>query len=64
MERTEVKTRLKEYRLSRCWTLRELSEATGIPIQTLSYLEKGRSLPTDLTVAKLLRAIPDLAKVA
>lgn len=64
MERHELRTKLKAYRLSRLWTFRELSEATGINIQTLHKIETGGCMPTDLTVAKLLRAIPDLKDVA
>jgi transcriptional regulator with XRE-family HTH domain len=50
----------KKYRLQRLWTLRQMANAVGVTIPTIWKIENGRVKPHDLTVAKILRALPDL----
>ena len=45
----------------RCWTLKKLSESTGISRQTLSYIKHGKSC-TDrigMKIAEALNAEPE-----
>ncbi len=49
---------LKNYRLDKGWTLRQLSALTGYPTATLSRIELCRVEPHDLTKAKIRRALP------
>jgi transcriptional regulator with XRE-family HTH domain len=48
---------IKEYRLKRLWTLRQMSEATGVPIPTLQKIEKGKVRPHELTIRKITQAL-------
>jgi DNA-binding XRE family transcriptional regulator len=58
-DRSEFPIRLKEYRLKRCWTLRQMGNATGISTVAIWNIENGRVKPHELTVAKIRRALPD-----
>jgi transcriptional regulator with XRE-family HTH domain len=51
---------LKRYRLSKLWTMRQMSAVTGIGLRTIWMIEHGKSVPHDLTIAKLKKALPDL----
>lgn len=50
--RTTVGGRIRQLRRSRRWTLKQLSEASGIPLSTLSKVETGL---VSLNVEKLLK---------
>lgn len=52
--------KLKEYRLRKGWTLRQLSGVTGYPTATLSRIENGRVEPHELTMANIIRALPNV----
>ena len=53
--------RLKAYRLDRLWTLHQMATVTGLSISGLQSIENGKVQPHDLTVAKILKALPDLS---
>lgn len=50
---------LKEYRIAKRLTLRELSDRTGYPVGTLSRIENQKVKPHDLTKAKIQDALSD-----
>lgn len=47
---------LKGMRLGKGWTLKQLAGETGLSISYLSDIERGRTLPTIGTLAKILTA--------
>ena len=55
---------LKAYRLNNLWTIQEVADVTKVSISTLSDIENGKRSPSDLTRAKILRALPDLLEAA
>ena len=50
-------TRLKRRRLEKGWTLRDLSEASGLSRQTLSFLERGQREPRPGNITLLARVL-------
>lgn len=48
---------LKALRTSNGWTLKQLSERTGLSVSYLSDLERGRTLPSIDTLDKVLTAL-------
>lgn len=48
-----MSTNLKELRVGRRWSLRDVSKMTGIPISSLSEYERGLHIPWDDHIAKL-----------
>jgi len=52
--------RLREYRVSREWTLEHLSRLTGVSVTALSCIERGFQNPSPLTAQKLKRTLPGL----
>jgi len=46
-------TRLKRRRLEKGWTLRDLRDATGFSVRTLSLLERGETEPRPATISRL-----------
>jgi transcriptional regulator with XRE-family HTH domain len=57
---------LRVLRKSKGWTIEELSNRSGIPMSTLSRVERGLQEPSTGTLVKLARALDldDLAKLA
>ncbi len=52
---------LKNYRMEKGWTLRQVSALTGYPMATLSRIENHKVEPYDLTKAKIRKALPFFA---
>ena len=52
--------KLKEYRLEREWTLRQMANVIGIDIRTIWNLENGKAIPHELTYRKLIKALPGI----
>jgi transcriptional regulator with XRE-family HTH domain len=50
-------TRLRRRRLEKGWTLKHLSELTGLSLQTLSSLERGTREPRPATITLLARVL-------
>jgi transcriptional regulator with XRE-family HTH domain len=48
--------RIRDLRMSAGWSLRELSDKSGVAASTLSTLERGQSMPTVGSLYKLSRA--------
>lgn len=59
-----LSTELKKFRMERELTLQRLAALTGVSVMTLSRIENQRVKPSDLTIAKITKAIPQLAEVA
>lgn len=53
----EPTNRLRRIRQERFWTLDELSEASGVHVQTLMRIEHGQVRPRALTVKRLAKAL-------
>lgn len=64
MSSTDVKRigeALREFRLTKkLWTLERMAMFTNLSIPTIDRLEKGKANPSQLTLAKLRRAFPEL----
>jgi transcriptional regulator with XRE-family HTH domain len=58
-ERPDIAARLKTYRLTKMWTLKQLANAVGLSTVTVWKIENGKVSPHELTVAKIQRALPD-----
>lgn len=54
---TVTKEQLRAARALVDWTVRDLSDATGIHRNTITMIERGRSQPTEETMATLQRAL-------
>lgn len=52
MASTKLGKRLKDFRLARIWTQRQLAAAIGIHLITVVRIENGKGV-TDLTKAKI-----------
>ena len=52
--------RLKRYRLSKLWTLDQMAVITRLSIAGLSRIERGKAVPSDLSISKIKQALPDL----
>lgn len=52
--------KLKTYRLSNLWTLQQMADKCGLSTGTIQRIESDAVDPHDLSIAKLLRAFPDL----
>ena len=52
--------RIRNFRLGKLWTLKQLSEKTGLPVSTLSQIENGKVKPHALTIAKIRNRLPEL----
>jgi transcriptional regulator with XRE-family HTH domain len=52
-----TKEQLRAARALVDWTVRDLSDATGIHRNTITMIERGRSQPTEETMATLQRAL-------
>lgn len=52
-----VAVRVKSLRLARGLTARELAQAAGLSLNTISLIERGRMSPTVATLHKLARAL-------
>jgi transcriptional regulator with XRE-family HTH domain len=50
-----TKEQLRAARALVDWTVRDLSEATGVHRNTITMIERGRSQPTEETMATLQR---------
>jgi len=48
--------RVRELRTRRKWTLRELSERTGVSVQMLSFIERGDKVGSVQTLTKIAEA--------
>lgn len=48
---------LKEWRVRRGWTQRDLQELSGVPLEAISRMEHGKQQPTWQTAIKLARAL-------
>lgn len=48
---------LKMIRKEEKMTLKELAEASGLSLNTISFLENGKSKPNPITIAKLSKAL-------
>lgn len=59
-ERSKVGPLLKRYRLSREWTYEQLAAAAGMSAGAIWYIEKGRKIPSELTVERLRKRLPGL----
>lgn len=49
--------RLRELRLDKAWTQRELANRADVTKETVSRLEKSRNVPQPTTLGKLARAL-------
>lgn len=56
-KQTQFGALLREIRITFEWTLRKLSEITGINQKTLSEYERGIRLPSRMNMEKIKRAI-------
>lgn len=52
-----VSKRLRAFRKSRAYTLRTLSELSGVSVNTISLIERGKTSPTIATLHKLAAAL-------
>ena len=61
MSTEDIATKIKKYRIGHLWTLKKMAEKAGVSAAGLCSLEtRINKEPQDLTMAKLLRAFPDL----
>jgi DNA-binding XRE family transcriptional regulator len=60
IEKIDIGKKLKQYRMRKLWTLRQMATVTDLSEATIYKIEVGDVTPHDLTVAKILKAIPDL----
>lgn len=51
-----IKTRVKEFRLARLWTQKQMAAAVGVSVGTIMNIERGNTV-SDLTQAKVDRFI-------
>lgn len=49
--------KLKQIRLSKGYSLRKLELKSGVSRQTVANIEKGRGVPTELTLYRLAKAL-------
>lgn len=49
--------KLKQIRLTKGYSLRKLEMKSGVTRQTVSNIEKGRNVPTELTLHRLAKAL-------
>ena len=59
-ENNTIGNKLKRYRMSHLWTLQQMATMAGLSVGTIQRIESGSVEPHDLSVAKLIRAFPDL----
>ena len=52
-----VSKRLRAFRKSKSYTLRDLSELSGVSVNTISLIERGKTSPTIATLHKLASAL-------
>ena len=52
-----VSKRLKAFRKSQGYTLRTLAEMSGVSVNTISLIERGKTSPTIATLHKLATAL-------
>jgi transcriptional regulator with XRE-family HTH domain len=56
MQEKPIGHRLRLLRAERGLTLREAAKRAGVAKETISYIERGETRPSDLTLAKLAKA--------
>jgi transcriptional regulator with XRE-family HTH domain len=49
--------KVKELRLQKLWTQRQLAERAGLSLRAVNAIETGKNNPTDLTLTRLARAL-------
>ena len=63
MKKQSFGTKLKQYRLKRDLTYKQMAHMTGLSIMTICNIEKEAVEPTDRTVYKIRKAFPDLERI-
>jgi transcriptional regulator with XRE-family HTH domain len=64
MNRENAGSIVKAYRLAHLWTLQQVANMVRITASALYKIEAGQVRPTDLTLAKIRRAFPDIEAAA
>lgn len=63
-KKLRIRKSLKAYRLNNQLTLKQLESKCGVDHSTLSLIELGRSMPSDLTAIKIIKNLPGLFDAA
>jgi transcriptional regulator with XRE-family HTH domain len=64
LDKSTFSDKLKQYRLRQRWTQEQMATITGLTKSAICKLENGDSNPTDLTIAKIIHALPDFESAA
>jgi DNA-binding XRE family transcriptional regulator len=59
-DKSSIADRIKKYRLDRCWTQGQMANRLGIDKTAICKMERGKYIWTDLTLARIVRKLPDL----
>ncbi|MBN1567957.1 MAG: helix-turn-helix transcriptional regulator [Acidobacteria bacterium] len=59
-DKVALADKLKQYRIKRCWTQKQMANRLGLDASAICKMERGKYRWTDLMVAKILRSLPDL----
>lgn len=49
--------KLRQLRLRKAWTLREMHKITGVAYDTIHRIEQGKQTPRQITVKKIAQAL-------
>ncbi len=55
---------LKRSRMRRLWSLRQMAVVTGMSVNGIRQIEAGKVKPHELTVARIVKALPDIIEGA